>query len=192
VFRQKPQHELGKEATAPEVGFENGYSIGAMAPRLQRIFSELSDTQKERVLEKVDAHSKYLIVLRNTSRAKMQNVIDELHGKTPHSVKNASGPGAYAARWQALLDKTLVTPSVPRGPPRLGKDVKSYKAVRKGENEPDLIKLNYNTAAVGDAGSPGLTPPDISTVVELLGPQFKKMVAEIAQDGVTNSRIGDN
>lgn len=175
---------MGKEVKTPEAGVENGYSINTVAPKLQHMFNELSDTQKEAVLEKIDAHSKYLIALGETSRAKMQKVIDELHGKSPHGAKNVSGPGAYAARWQALLDKTLVTPSMPRGPPRLGKDVKGYKAVRKPDNEPDLTKLNYNTAAVWDAGSPGLTPPDMSIVVEVLGPQFKKMVAGIAQDGL--------
>ncbi|KAI0390165.1 hypothetical protein F5Y17DRAFT_445880 [Xylariaceae sp. FL0594] len=184
VFRQEHQNDTGEEAKNPEAGLEEQYSVGAMKPRLEEIFAELSNTQKEAVIQEVDAHSRYLVALRKSSRAKIQQVLDELHGKSHSDAKPVSGPGAYAARWQALLDNTLITPAVPRGPPRLGKDVKGFKAVRKRENEADITKLSHASAALGNADSSNLTPPDVSAVIEALGPQFKKVVAEIARDGL--------
>lgn len=134
-------------------------------------------------METTDTHSRYLETLGDLSRAKMQNIIDDLHGVNHTDERTMSGPGIYASRWQSLLDETLITPSVPNGPPRCGKDVKSHKAVRKPDNRPNSDTSNLNTSLLS-RDKPGLTPPDVSTVVETLGPQFKGIVAGISLSGL--------
>jgi hypothetical protein len=155
-----------------------------MGPKLQAAFDKLSDAQRKSVLEGINAHSKYLNTLSELSRAKMQKIIDDVHDKSHKDAGYTSGPGIYASRWQALLDETLITPSVPKGPPRYGKEVKSLRAVRKPDNQTNSDAPNPNITILEQYESPSPVPPDVSMVVETLGPQFKRMVAEISLDSL--------
>ncbi|KAI1810889.1 hypothetical protein GGS20DRAFT_593761 [Poronia punctata] len=150
--------------------------------QLSEIYEKLSESQKQNVLEQIEAHSNYLSSLKELSRGRMQSVIDNLGGKNHGKAKDISGPGVYASRWQSLLDETLITPSVPKGLPRRGKDVKGARAVGK-LNDADLKDKKKKQGV--DSSSPSLTPPYVSDVVGLVGPQFKMMVAELAREGLS-------
>jgi hypothetical protein len=181
VFRRKSQVDPGDSAISTHGELR---TAGDMGPKLQGIFDKLSDTQRKAVLEKIDTHSEYLITLGEISRAKMQNIIDNVHGKSHEVSGDISGPGIYASRWQSLLDETLITPSVSKGPPRQGKDIKGLRAVRKLDNQPNSNTIDPNADISPRHESPSPVPPDVSIVVKALGPQFKRMVADMAQAGL--------
>ncbi|KAI3337245.1 hypothetical protein HD806DRAFT_528817 [Xylariaceae sp. AK1471] len=187
VFRQKPHAEPQDRVTSADRESQTA-DAGDMGPKLQVAFDKLSDAQKKSVLESIDAHSKYLNTLGELSRAKMQKIIDNVNGKSRDDTGNMSGPGIYASRWQSLLDETLITPSVPKGPPRCGKDIKSLRSMRNPDNQPNSDTFNSNTTILARQESPGPAPPDVSVVVEALGPQFRRMVAEISLDSLPNER----
>ncbi len=155
-----------------------------MGPRLQDAFGKLTDSQRKIVLEKLDAHSKHLTILGELSGAKMQKIIDAVHGRSRPNAGYVSGPGIYASRWQALLDETLITPSGLNGPLRSGKDVKGIRAARKPDNQGSSDPLNTNTATLERGESTNPVPPDVSVVIEALAPEFKRMVANISRDGL--------
>ncbi|RYC62040.1 hypothetical protein CHU98_g4161 [Xylaria longipes] len=159
-------------------------NTGDIGSNLQDAFDKLADSQRIIVLERIEAHSRYLTTLSEQSRSKMQKVIDDLHRRSYKDAENTSGPGTYALRWQALLDETLITPSVPKGPPRLGKDVSGLRAVRKPDNQANADSLDANAAILARHKSTTLISPDVAVVVKALGPQFKMMVANISRDGL--------
>ncbi|KAI8954644.1 hypothetical protein F4801DRAFT_532431 [Xylaria longipes] len=159
-------------------------NTGDIGSNLQDAFDKLADSQRIIVLERIEAHSRYLTTLSEQSRSKMQKVIDDLHRRSYKDTENTSGPGTYALRWQALLDETLITPSVPKGPPRLGKDVSGLRAVRKPDNQANADSSDANAAILARHKSTTLISPDVAVVVKALGPQFKMMVANISRDGL--------
>ncbi|KAI0440881.1 hypothetical protein F4803DRAFT_447910 [Xylaria telfairii] len=150
-----------------------------MGPNIQDAFDNLTDSEKQMVFQRIEDHSGYLATLSEQSRTKMQKVIDDLHGRSCKDAENITGPGIYARRWQALLDETLITPSVPKGALRSGKDVNGLRAVRRPDNQANSVSSDVN-AAIESAP----TPPDVSVVVEALGPQFRRIVANISRDGL--------
>ncbi|KAF2969607.1 hypothetical protein GQX73_g4008 [Xylaria multiplex] len=150
--------------------------------RLQDVFSKLTAVQRELVIGKIDAHSKYLNILSELSRAKMQRIIDDLHGRSRAGAGDTSGPGIYASRWQALLDETPITPSRLNGPLRSGKDVKGTRAARKPDNRGNFDTSDPNTAILAQDESTGSVPPDVSVVIDALGLDFKRMVANTSLD----------
>ncbi|TRX92474.1 hypothetical protein FHL15_006641 [Xylaria flabelliformis] len=185
VFQQRSEndsHETntythGKPRTANTVDIELD---------LQTTFNMLDDSQRKIVLEKIDVHSRYLTTLSEQSRLKMQRVIDDLHGRSSKDVEDTSGPGTFALKWQALLDGTLITPSLPKGPLRLGKDVKGLRAARRPDNQVTSDSSGINAAIPAQHSSTTPAPPDVSVVVGALGPQFKRMVANISREGLPN------
>ncbi|KAI3343747.1 hypothetical protein F4824DRAFT_441027 [Ustulina deusta] len=167
-----------------KAGSNEKVDIGDMGPRLQDAFGKLTDSQRKVVLEKLDAHSKHLTILGELSGAKMQKIIDAVHGRSRPNAGYMSGPGIYASRWQALLDETLITPSGLNGPLRSGKDVKGIRAARKPDNQGSSDPLNTNIAILERGESTNPVPPDVSMVIEALAPEFKRMVANISRDGL--------
>lgn len=183
VFQRKPTG--GQRGEDASITREPGAAdTGDMGPRLQEAYHNLTNSQRDVVLEGVDAHSRYLTTLRKLSRAKMQKIIDDMHGKFQGDGEDSAGPGIYAARWQALLDETLITPLVPNGPLRSGKDVKGFKAARKNNAQGAADIAEINATVLAKSVSVGPAPPDVSIVIEALGPQFQKIVAIISQDGL--------
>ncbi|KAI0526393.1 hypothetical protein F5B22DRAFT_641538 [Xylaria bambusicola] len=173
LFRQQSNAEADEEPFTPDV-----------KPRLRVAFSNLAEDQRNAVLEKLDAHSKHLATLEELSEQKMQKIIDAAHGSSPTSGGDMPGPGIFASRWQALLDETLITPSQPNGPLRSGKDVKGIRAARKTDEQGSPEVLDTKTATSERYESTRTIPPDVSVVIDTLGPEFRRMVANIAQDGL--------
>ncbi|KAI1282330.1 hypothetical protein F5Y07DRAFT_352178 [Xylaria sp. FL0933] len=176
LFRSQSRAEGNEKSNIDDIG-----------PRLQHAFSELSKSQRKVVLESVDAHSQYLRNLRELSRAKMQKTIDAVHRKKRANTGDMSGPGIFASRWQALLDETLITPARPHGPLRSGKDVIGVRAARKLDNQSAADPSDTNIAVLGRSESTDPPKPDVLVVIEALGSQFKKMIADISRDGLPKS-----
>lgn len=152
-------------------------------PRLQDAFSKLADDQKRAILENIDAHSAHLETLEKLSAEKMQKIIGATHGRNQANSGGIPGPGVFASRWQTLLDDTLITPSKPHGPLRHGKDVKGIRAARKYDNpgNPEPLDTKKVTSELERIST---VPPDVSVVIEALGPAFKRMVADLSKDGL--------
>ncbi|EQK98239.1 px domain containing protein [Ophiocordyceps sinensis CO18] len=89
------------------------------------------------------------------------------------AARDTGVPGAYIARWQGLLDDTLITPDEPRGPVRRGREVK---------NAPTLGKAAKSSAPSYSPGPDSQLPaaPDVSGVVRALGDGFGRLVRERA------------
>ncbi|KAJ2989867.1 hypothetical protein NUW58_g3243 [Xylaria curta] len=183
VFQRKPRYNLSETNDGCN-GTPQSTDAGDMGPSLQDIFDKIPDTQRGIVLERIEAHSRYLTALGERSQEKMQKVIDGLHGRGHARRGDISGPGIYASRWQALLDETLITPSVLRGPLRFGKDIKGLRAARKHDNNVDSGTPDASEVIAAQHESAIPTSPDVSVVIEALGPQFKKVVAELSRDGL--------
>lgn len=106
-------------------------------------------------------------------------------------VEPDSGPGAFLARWQALLDDTAITPAKAQGPIRYGRnrDVqRSSKAGVDGEMQGELEATSTNSSANSvkqiTTGEQGLREdekverPDVQPVVDALLPAFRNLLAK--------------
>ncbi|KAI1376839.1 PX-associated-domain-containing protein [Hypoxylon crocopeplum] len=158
---------------------DNTYGAGEMDKNLHVLFNELPDDKKSNVKAVINAHANYLSTLEGVSRTRIQSIVDGADDHQRKAGGNMSGPGVYIARWHSLLDKTLITPSTPQGPPRRGRDVKGLKALGKTEAiasseswDPDALTQQDEQARPD--------PPDVSIVVDALGPQFKRLVADVS------------
>ncbi|KAI1757489.1 hypothetical protein F4782DRAFT_478770 [Xylaria castorea] len=185
VFQQRPKDD-SHEMNTHIHGKLRTTNTGDIGLHLQIAFDKLADSQRKIVLERIEVHSRYLTTLSEQSRSKMQKVIDDLHGRSCKDAEDTSGPGIFALKWQALLDGTLITPSVPKGPPRLGKDVNGLRAARRPDNQATSDSSGASAAVLAQYKSTTPASPDVSVVVEALGPQFKMMVANISQEGLPN------
>lgn len=84
------------------------------------------------------------------------------------------GPGAYLAKWQALLDTTEITPDKAFGPLRHGADI----SVRR-ESVKDVDGEVPDTAIGAEAQKESAvptSPPDVVVTLKVLGPKFKEML----------------
>ncbi|EMD00634.1 hypothetical protein BAUCODRAFT_40370, partial [Baudoinia panamericana UAMH 10762] len=96
------------EAVVPEHA-----AAGGAQKAIVSAFSDLSKDDQESVRKELDTWAKYLRDLHAASASRVRAVIKRT-GSTPY------GPGAYLARWQHLLDTTVITPGQPKGPVRYG------------------------------------------------------------------------
>jgi hypothetical protein len=95
-----------------------------------------------------------------------------------------SGPGMFLARWQALLDRTVVTPSQASGSPaRTGRDVKGATSQGKVGIGEGNGSVSWNAAAflARQADSEVPVPPEVGVVVDAMGPAFAILAGELAK-----------
>lgn len=161
----------------------------SMDDRLVALFKTVPETSRPAVLEALDAHAVYLTNVEKTSRSRLQHVLDataELN--TTKSTSSQLGPGMYLMRWQGLLDEALITPSLPVGPIRSGKDVKHSLAMGKtviagGEDTPannDENKSARDTVKVEEDTETDIPEaPDVGVVIKELGAGFLKIMQEV-------------
>ncbi|OHW93103.1 PX domain-containing protein [Colletotrichum incanum] len=137
--------------------------------QLSGIFSRVPDRTKEALIPIIDAHAAYLRELDELSLARMQDIIDG-------GSNSMAGPGVYLARWQSLMDETLITPASPLGPVRQGKDVKALPPQgKRGSASSDASEV---VAAVRKMSISSLPEaPDVRPVIRALAPMFKKKLA---------------
>ncbi|KAK0615603.1 hypothetical protein B0T17DRAFT_644607 [Bombardia bombarda] len=162
-------------------------AAGALSSNLQSLFAALPSETKRDVVSAVDAHAAYLSTLEDVSLKRMQTVLDNLPQDSsttaagdPHSGRSMRGPGMFLARWQHLLDECPITPEVPNGPMRRGKDVKSILA-RGGANGTAADGFDPGALAiVAERDAPD--PPKVDVVVEALGPAFYGLVVDLLKN----------
>ena len=115
-------------------------------------------------------------------------------GAPSHSpVESDLGPGAFLARWQALLDDTAITPATAEGEIRYGRNAdvqRGSKVDVDGENKDDLETTSMTNSGTSaqpmTTGEQGLSEyekvprPDVKAVVDILLPAFKELLAKRA------------
>ena len=148
-----------------------GENISTMDQQLNTFITSLDQQTQDSILAAVDSHAAYLASLRSLSDSRLNKLAKrandaETFGESP------AGPGMYLARWQAILDETLITPAKRGGkknsaPARHGSDVRHLSTMGKvgvGGN------LEAAAARAGESGEP--PAPDVGDVVRQLLPQF--------------------
>ncbi|KAK2025694.1 hypothetical protein LX32DRAFT_596163 [Colletotrichum zoysiae] len=136
--------------------------------QLAGIFGRVPDATKEALLPVIDAHAAYLRELDELSLARMQAILDG-------GSSTMAGPGVYLARWQSLMDETLITPESPVGPVRHGRDVKAPpppqgKRASASSGAGDDIVAAVRKMSI----SPVPEAPDVEPVIRALAPMFQR------------------
>lgn len=163
-------------------------ATGGLQESLQRSYAELEEQDQKKVRSEIDAYAKYLDALHKSSAGRIKSVIQKKKS-TPY------GPGAYLARWQNLLDNTLITPGQKSGPVRKGanKEVKEESRAEAERAGADVVGeeggQGEDAAATGavqsfvteeevekivDAKTPAA--PRCERVVELFGGRFRGLL----------------
>lgn len=147
-------------------------STSSVHQSLSKSFDELKAEDKEAVRGEVDAFAAYLDALHASSATRIKDVIN-------NTSSTAYGPGAYLARWQDLLDSTLITPSKAKGPVRTGADSKIKQEGRRdvdGEIKESGVDAKDADKVIKDQTP---EPPKTEKTVRLLGPKFRQAVLEM-------------
>lgn len=143
---------------------------GGAQKAMEEVFSTLPHSDQEAVRAELTSHDKYLKDLHTASAARISAVILRSHS-TPY------GPGAFLARWQNLLDSTLITPATPHGPVRHG----ANKGVKE-EGRKDIAghEAGFVTEDHVEKVVEGSTPkaPSVEKTLKLFGKRFKEALAE--------------
>lgn len=169
--------------------FQQDNTTSKATPKLSEAlvsaYSKLEAEKQSKIRAELDAHSKYLSELHSSSASRIKDVINnDASVKTDQKKKKSKsgtpyGPGAYLARWQQLLDCTLITPAKQHGPVRTGasmsvkedssKDVDGQKSDDVGVSEEEAEKRVKQ--ATPEA-------PSTETTIEALGGTFRTMLQE--------------
>ncbi|KUJ08281.1 uncharacterized protein LY89DRAFT_765088 [Mollisia scopiformis] len=158
AFRQS---EPADKASPNDGG--SGGAAGTMTPALQKIYSQLTPAEMAPVGAALDAHASYLASLRALS----------IQNRTQNRTQNAALYGCvpYIARWNALLDETLLTPATVDGPVRRGQDVKNMDSNDDGMG----IDVAQQRRAMAEMSS----RPDVDVVLKAFGPKFTAVLQEM-------------
>ncbi|KAM0815557.1 putative PX domain-containing protein [Seiridium cardinale] len=158
---------------------------GSMSDALRSVFSKLDANKQQEVILALDRYDTYTSALDEQSGNRLQGIVEGIKekaesGKDTAKLGSMKGPGVYHARWQWLLDETLITPATPSGPLRHGKDVKDVKS--RGKTGALASKDTWDLNSIPELKSEATPePPDVAVVLEALGPQFKDIVADISR-----------
>jgi hypothetical protein len=112
--------------------------------------------------------------------------------KTPPVILDL-GPGAFLARWQALLDDTMITPATAEGPIRYGRnkdvqhspkiDVDKERTDSPGPSFTNSLEINAERIVMGQQGgreNNKIQRPDVQPLVDALLPAFRELLAKRA------------
>lgn len=141
---------------------------GAMNSTLNSLFGKLSVEDREASAKALDAHSKYLTHLHESSAARMRSILS-CSSRTEH------GPGMYIAKWLELVGSTPITPATTNGPLRFGKNKDVQEAAQVDVDGEKKGRIALQTDAKGDDAIP--EAPDVENIVKLLGPEYRKALA---------------
>lgn len=149
-----------------------------MDESLQGLVSGLDEETRASVLTAVDAHAEYLASLKKGSDERLSQLASTIDADTSTTTTEKVrgwGPGVYLARWQDILDDTLITPAEPTQPatPRHGRDVRHLATLGKtGVTGGDLTENTAGKRTVEEA-------PSVSVVVGALGDAFGALVKAV-------------
>ncbi|KAK6193381.1 hypothetical protein LQW54_012507 [Pestalotiopsis sp. IQ-011] len=181
-FRQKtPDAQEKDDSKQPS---DRMAGAGSMSEQLRSAFSTLDKETQQKVARALDAYDTYTNKLDDQSNKRLQSIVEGLQRQEENirgdpKLGSMTGPGMYHARWQWLLDETLITPASPSGPPRHGKDVKDIKA--RGKTGALASKDTWDLNSLPqDKSEATPEPPDVHVVVEALGKHFQSIVADIS------------
>lgn len=166
-----------QQTTAAATG-EGGVKKSVMDEALQGLVSGLDATARAKVLTAVDAHAGYLATLKKGSDARLDQLATQTTGGSSSSSSSKSsskestgswGPGVYLARWQDILDDTLITPACAAQP----------ATMRRGADVRHLATLGKTGVAGGNLGRADEAKhrtvpraPDVKIVIGSLGEAF--------------------
>ena len=159
----------GEKPPSTETVISASISSGGAEQIMEQTFTELSDADKTTVKDELQKHKKYLDDLHAASATRISSVIKRTHS-TPF------GPGAYLARWQHLLDSTLITPATPNGPVRHGANKSVREEGRKGIAGDDAgLMTEEQVEKVVDGSIPDA--PSVQRTLELFSSRFREALA---------------
>jgi len=191
VFRQNQRRASSLSVSMPnseerpgsEVNARRRGAAGALSSNLQALFTSLPTATRGPVLAAIDVHATYLTSLETSSLERMQHILDDMPGgvlakENSQSKRSICGPGMFLARWQQLMDDTIVAPAIPNGPLRCGKDVKGL--LTKGKTVSPAARDGWNPAELARLAERDVPrPPDTGVVAEALGERFRKLVVDL-------------
>lgn len=142
---------------------------GGVQKAMDQTFLSLSSSDQESVTRELNAYQKYLDDLHAASAARISAVIKRTHS-TPY------GPGAYLARWQHLLDSTVITPATPVGPLRYGANKSVREEGRKDlEGNESGFVTEDQVEQIVDEKTPDV--PSVENTLRLFGSRFRDALA---------------
>lgn len=100
----------------------------------------------------------------------------EPHGPPP-TVSSDPGPGAYLARWQDLLERTPITPLTPSGKVKRASSAEVVQNSTADSQGNTLVEFAGKEAR-GEKIAVDGKKPDTGIVVQCLGEDFRKLLAE--------------
>lgn len=142
---------------------------GGVQREMEKTFTTLTPSDQSAVTAELKAYQKYLDDLHTASAARISAVIKRTHS-TPY------GPGAYLARWQNLLDSTVITPAKPNGPLRYGANKSVREEGRKDLEGNDVgFVTEEQVEKVVDDKIPDV--PSVENTLRLFGERFREALA---------------
>ena len=147
---------------------------GAMDQDLQAMFSRLSLENQTTVLSQLDDHVVYLRALDEAASRQRQALLDKISAPVSkdggdddkknndknkdddddNNKKQAPGSGRFIARWQELLDDTIIGPATAEGPLRHGRDV-AHMATQGKTSASNASTAGTTAAATAATSSSG-------------------------------------
>ena len=168
-YRQKTDH-----SPTPTKGGVAG--AGDLAPDLQDIASKPSREDRQKIIQELDAHAKYLSSLSQASKKRMKTVVrNAAEGKS----ETLHGPGMFLEKWQALMDDTAITPATAEGPVRHG----SSESVQEATKVDVDGSKKGGDVSLAEEKREALKRPDVEHTVKVLGPSFRELLVRIANEG---------
>ncbi|KAK2624075.1 hypothetical protein QTJ16_006709 [Diplocarpon rosae] len=165
---------------------------GKLTAQLETAVLQLSEKQRDQILEECDAFASYHARLSSTSNSDM--IFEVEHEPVPKKPRRTftshakpanreasptrptPGPGMFLRRWQAYINATSITPSQLGGPVRFGGDaevITAGRVPRSGVAKDTQIRVAEEKEA--------LDAPRCARTVELLGGRFKEILREAAR-----------
>ena len=142
---------------------------------LSDAFSALPKPQQTTIRSELDAYATYLTDLKTGSRARISAVI---RNESAHRSSTSYGPGSYLAKWQDLLDGTLISPDKPQGPLRRGasKSVKAASSRDVDGRVPGEGRDEGEAEAIVERETP--RAPETGETVRALAGRFRELLVE--------------
>ena len=145
-------------------------SAGALDRPLQDLVAALSPSDRATVLRELDEHAEYLQALAAQSTSRTKAVMGS--GRT-----TSLGPGMFLARWQALLDATLMTPTEAAGEVRKGGDSAEVQSKSQGDADGEKKRAGDQVKIMESEDMP--KAPNVSSTVDLLSIRYKDLLKSV-------------
>ena len=152
-----------------DAGVSDRMAMGGMRDTMISAFSSLPPHEQTAIISELDAHHIYLHDLHAASAVRISAIIKRTRS-------SPFGPGAYLARWQNLLDSTLITPASTKGRVRRG----ANKSVREeGRKDLDGNEASFVTEDEVENAVDRVVPdaPSVKETLRLLGSRFREALA---------------